>query len=139
MSRDLTPKELDCLQKTYNIPSLIDNLTVKVSADEEAKPVYSDEQKEIAHRYPKLSMFGFDMLEMCRRNGVYNSDKGRALLEKIEGYFNGQELDDKELQSNVQAWYEGTFCPGYYMNDNNCEFANYLKQLISARVLVTDD
>lgn len=45
MSRDLTPKELDCLQRANNIPSLVDNLTVKVSADEATKPVYSNEQK----------------------------------------------------------------------------------------------
>lgn len=98
----------------------------------------SDEQKELAHLYPKLSNIGFDMLDMCRRNGVCDSEKGRELLQKIESYFKGQELDDKELQANVQAWYEGTFCPGFFMNDNNSEFANYLKSLITARVIHND-
>lgn len=101
--------------------------------------MYSDEQKELAHQYPKLSKFGIYMLEVCRQNGVYSSEKGRELLKKIESYLNGQELDDKELQNNVQAWYEGTFCPGYFVNDNDSEFANYLKRLISNKILVTDD
>ena len=101
--------------------------------------MYSDEQKELAHQYPKISQFGLNMLEVCRQNGVYSSEKGRELLEKIESYFNGQELEDKELQYNVQAWYEGTFCPGYFVNDNDSEFANYLKRLISNKILVIDD
>ena len=52
--------------------------------------MYSDEQKELAHQYPKIGQFGLNMLEVCRQNGVSSSEKGRELLEKIESYFNGQ-------------------------------------------------
>ena len=136
MSRDLTPKELDYLQRRENIPNLIMSLMMQMG--DKMVPAYSDEQKEMTSRYPKLGMFGFDMLKRCMNNGVYQDERGKVILQQIENYFNGQEIEDKELAENTQRWYEGNFCPGFYMNDNNCEFADYLKSLISARVISRD-
>ena len=136
MSKSLTPKELDYLQRRENIPNITMSLMVQIG--EEMIPAYSDEQKEMASRYPKLGMFGFDMLNRCMNNGVYQDERGKAILQQIENYFNGQEIEDKELAENAQKWYEGNFCPGFYMNDNDCEFADYLKSRISARVISRD-
>lgn len=136
MSVDLTPKELDNLQRSKNIPNIVMSLTRQIG--DKMVPAYSDKQKELASRYPKLGMFGFDMLNRCMNNGVYQDEKGKALLQQLENYFNGQEIEDKELANNAQQWYEGNFCPGFYMNDNDCEFADYLKSLISVKVINRD-
>lgn len=133
MSRDLTPKELDILIKTTNAPNIVDTLTIKIG--EETMPVYSEEQKELSHLYPRLGRFGFDLLVECKNIGLCSTENGKNLLQKVEDYFNNIELEDKELANSIQSWYEGTFCPGYYMNDNNSEFALYLKSRISAKSL----
>lgn len=132
MSRDLTPKELDFIQKQSSFSNLIDNLVITIG--DRTMPAYSDEQRAMAHAYPKLSNFGFDMLNNCRLNGVYMSEDGKRLLQKVEDYFNGIDIEDKELKDAAQSWYEGTFCPGYYMNDNDSEFAAFLKSKISMKV-----
>lgn len=132
MSRDLTPKELRIMQKATNMENLVD--TFMITIGDKTMPAYTDEQRELAHAYPSLGHFGFDMLNVCRTNGVYSSEEGKKLLQKLEDYFNGIEIDDKELADNAQKWYEGNFCPGYYMNDNNSEFAAYLKSKISAKI-----
>lgn len=133
MSRDLTPKELDMLQKTYNMPNLVDTMMIKLSnqPDEEAKPLYSDEQKELAHKYPRLGMFGFDFLNHCREQGILSKEKGQEIIQTIEDYFNGKTIEDKELQEKTILWYEGNFCPGYYQDDNTIEFAFYIKELVN--------
>ncbi|MBQ8218419.1 MAG: hypothetical protein IJZ79_01380 [Bacilli bacterium] len=132
MSRDLTPKELDIITKNNTMPNLVDTLTIKIG--ETNMPAYSEEQKELAHTYPKLGRFGFDMLNSCRLNGVYSNEDGKKLLQKLEDYFNNIDINDRELSEAAQAWYEGVYCPGYYMNDNDSEFAAYLKSRISMKV-----
>ena len=136
-SYDLTPKQVDELQKLYNMPNIVDNLKIKIG-EEETMDAYTDEQKELSHRYPKLGMFGFDMLQMCQELGVFSTDRGKAVIQKVEDYFNGIDIEDKELADSAQRWYEGTFCPGYYMNDNNSEFAQYLKSLTKERFISRD-
>lgn len=132
MSRDLTPKELRQLQKATKMENLVDTLTITIG--DKTMPAYNDEQRELAHAYPSLGHFGFDMLNICRSNGVYSSEDGKKLLQKLEDYFNGIDIDDKELKDAAQSWYEGTFSPGYYMNDNDSEFAAYLKSRISMKI-----
>lgn len=132
MSRSLTPKELDNLLKFSNVPNLINTLTITI--EDKLMPVYDNIQIEMANAYPKLGKFGFDMLNYCRLNGVYFNEDGKQLLQKIENYFNNIDIDDKELADAAQRWYEGIFCPGYYMNDNNSEFAAYLKSRISMKI-----
>lgn len=84
--------------------------------------------------YPKLSSIAEDLLKMCKSNGVYDNELGKNVLQKLEDHFNGIEIDDKDLADAASAWYEGTFCPGFYMNDNDSEFADYLKSKISMKV-----
>ena len=132
MSRELTPKELEYIQKYYNIPNIVDSLVTQIG--DTIMPTYTDEQKELAHRYPNLGMFGFDLLDACRGNGLYSNENGKSLLQQIENYFSGINIEDKELASAAQAWYEGVFSNGYYMNDNNSLFADYLKSRISIKM-----
>ena len=129
MSRDLTPKEVRMIQEHYNMPNIVDTL-VFVSNDGTKTPVYSNEQKEISHRYNKLGTFGFDMLMICHEYGVLSSEKGKTILQEIEDYFNGKEISNKELLDKTISWYEGNLMPGYYMSENNEAFASYIKSLL---------
>lgn len=136
MSRDLTPKECDYIQKTYSMPNFTN---VYVEENGEKIYMYSEEDRALANKYPRLGTFGFDLLSHCQQNGVVSSDKGQVILQKIEDYFNGKDIDDKELAENTQKWYEGKYCPGYYMNDNNAEFAAYLKRKISEQFILNKE
>ena len=84
--------------------------------------------------YPNLNKSSSDLLEICYQIGLFSTNEGRAIVQKVEDYFAGKEIVDKQLSESIKAWYNGTFSPGYYMNDNNAEFARYLKSKISIRV-----
>lgn len=43
MSRELTPKELEYIQKYYNIPNIVDSLVTQIG--DTIMPTYTDEQK----------------------------------------------------------------------------------------------
>ena len=130
MSRDLTPKELRMILKANNITENLIDLQV-VLPDGTMSQVYSDEDKAIHHKYPTLSVFGGDLIDCCQDIGVFSSEEGSQLIKTIEDYFNGKELEDKELLEKTLLWYDGQFCPGHYMDNNNREFAEYLKSKIS--------
>jgi hypothetical protein len=130
MSRDLTPKELRIILKANNIIENLIDLQV-VLPDGTMSQVYSDEDKAIHHKYPTLSVFGGDLIDCCQDIGVFSSEEGCQLIKTIEDYFNGKELEDKELLEKTLLWYDGQFCPGHYMDNNNREFAEYLKSKIS--------
>lgn len=130
MSRDLTPKELRMLLKANNITENLIDLQV-VLPDGTMSQVYSDEDKAIHHKYPTLNVFGGDLIDCCHDIGVFSSEEGCQLIKTIEDYFNGKELEDKEFLEKTLLWYDGQFCPGHYMDNNNREFAEYLKSKIS--------
>lgn len=114
MSKDLTPKELNYLQQSMNMPNIVENLK-----DEKGNFVYTDSQRALANKYKKLGMFGFDMLELCKGYGLFCNEFILDLLDAIEGYFNGEAVDN-DLQTNIDRWYEGN-CSDY-------EFMQYLKE-----------
>ena len=127
MSRDLTPKELRMMQKAMNITDdVVDTLKI-VNPDGSETDVYSDEDKAIHHKYKTISIFGGDLINCCQNIGVFSSEEGCQLIQTIEDYFNGKEMEDKELLEKTLLWYDGQFCPGHYMDNNNREFADYLK------------
>ena len=130
MSRDLTPKELRMLLKANNITENLVDLQV-VLPDGTMSQVYSDEDKAIHHKYPTLGVFGGDLIDCCQDIGIFSSEEGCQLIKTIEDYFNSKELEDKELLEKTLLWYDGQFCPGHYMDNNNREFAEYLKSKIS--------
>lgn len=130
MSRDLTPKELQMILKANNITENLIDLQV-VLPDGTMSQVYSDEDKAIHHKYPTLSVFGGDLIDCCQDIGVFSFEEGCQLIKTIEDHFNGKELEDKELLEKTLLWYDGQFCPGHYMDNNNREFAEYLKSKIS--------
>ena len=132
MSRDLTPRELDTIQKRMNMPNIVDDL-VLVNADGTESPAYSNEDKILSHRYPKLGMFGFDMLSECRDNGVFDSKIGCEIVQQIEDHFNGKEISDIDLRNKVIAWYDGTLQPGHYMTENTQAMADYITNLTKAK------
>lgn len=125
MSRDLTPMELDYVQKTNNMPNIADSL---VNAD--GSYVYTEEQREMSHRCTRLGMFGFDFLVCCKEDGILNSDTGKELIQQIEDYFNGAEIE-KELAETTQKWYEGQLEPGYHMYRNDEAFVEYIRLKIN--------
>lgn len=130
MSRDLTPKELRMILKANNITdNFVDNLKA-VLPDGTTAQVYSDEDRTIHHEYPALSMFGGDLINCCQYIGVFSSEEGCQIVQTIEDYFNSKEMEDKELLEKTLLWYDGQFCSGHYMDNNNREFAEYLKSKI---------
>ena len=126
MSRDLTPKELDYLIQQNNLPNLTESLTITYG--DKTMPAYNDEQIAISKTYARIGRFGFDMLMKCRNIGMFSSDEGKATIQSVEDYFNGKELKDKEFANKIELWYNGEFSPGYYMENNDEEFAEFLKQ-----------
>lgn len=125
MSRDLTPKELDQLIKTTNPPNLTETLTISYNGTTQS--AYSDDQKAIGRKYPRLGRFGFDFLMECKRLGIFSNQIGYDLVQHVENYFNGINIDDKELEEKIQLWYDGQLESGYYMEPNNEALAHYLK------------
>ena len=125
MSRDLTPKELDYLIKATNAPNLTESLMITYNGI--TKPAYSEDQKNIGRKYPRLNRFGFDMLMRCKNSGIFNTQKGTDLIQQVENYFNDIYIEDKDLSTKIQLWYEGQLEPGYYMGYNDEAFVNYIK------------
>ena len=130
MSRDYTPRELDLTQQKYNIPELTQNL-LKINDDGSLISPYSDELKVLVVKYPRLGRFGLDLLNLCLLNSVYENEQGKALLQKIEDYFENKPMSIDDFILNVKKWYDGKFCSGFYMDNNNIEFMEYLKKQIS--------
>lgn len=127
MSRDMTPKELHMMQKTLDIKDNLVDTMYKINSDGSHTDVWSDEEKAVHHKYPTVSMFGAALIDACNRNGLFSTEDGQQLFGQIEDYFNGKDIEDKELLDNTVAWYNGEFCPGYYMGGNTKAFAEYLK------------
>lgn len=132
MSRDWTPKEFDMISKSMGqeVCPIIDMVWCKNGESyEEGTPLYTDEEKEKIKSLPNLSRIGIDVLSECLRNGVYSSDKGRAILQQLEDYFgSGVEIPDKELAETAKLWYEGQLVLGRYMDENNDEFVRFLRR-----------
>lgn len=130
MSRDLTPKELRIMQKAMNMTDDVVDTLLIVNSDGSETDVYSDEDKAIHNKYKTISMFDGDLVKLCQYNGLFSSDEGCQLFQQLEDHFNGKEIEDKELLHILLDWYEGRLCPGYTMDGNNEEFAEYLKSKI---------
>lgn len=129
MSRDLTPKELDYMQRNNNMSNITDDLMIYFNG--ETFPAYSDEQKEISHRYAKLGMFGFDFLMQCKKLRILTSERGKEIIQQIEDSFsNNGTIEDKELAEMTKQWYEGQLVSGSDMTYNNIEFAEYIRDKI---------
>lgn len=129
MSRDLAPKEILLSSKIYpDLANLVDNLMIEYKG--ETKPAYSDEQKEIAHKYPNLGICGFDMLMLCKELGILKSELGQQLLQQVEDMLNAGYIKDKDFHDIANRWFEGNLEPGYYLEDNDRAFAYYLKERI---------
>jgi len=126
MSRDWSPKELNMAQKHFKMGNLVDGL-VFVGTDGVETPFYTPEEIALSHKYTQLGMFGFDLLLMCKENGTLSSEKGKQLIEQIDNYFKGIEIEDTDLKEKTELWYNGQLVPGYYLEHNNMEFADYLK------------
>lgn len=129
MSRDWTPQMIHESTKIYpDLANLTDTLMIQVEG--EYKPLYSDEQKELAHKYPNLGIFGFDFLMDCRKLGVFKVELGHQIVQLIEDIFSNGSIDDKELYDVTMKWYKGELANAYYMEENNLEFAKYVKDRI---------
>lgn len=133
MSRDWTPYETRMVQKQYNIPNPVDRGWV-IRIGEKEKPLFSEEDIELAHTYAQLGLWGFDFLRSCKRNGVLADEYGQQIIQSIEDYFNGAELENKELREKVDLWYNGELEPGYDLSDNNWALADYIRSLIKEDV-----
>ncbi|MEE3344394.1 MAG: hypothetical protein VZS44_09910 [Bacilli bacterium] len=134
MSRDWTPYETRMVQKQYNIPNPVDCGWVIHIGEENEKPLFSEEDIELAHTYAQLGLWGFDFLRSCKRNGVLADEYGQQIIQSIEDYFNGAELENKELREKVDLWYNGELEPGYDLSDNNWALADYIRSLIKGEV-----
>lgn len=131
MSRDWTPCELRAAQKQFNIPNLADMEWIIHIEGQEDKPLYSEADIALAHTYNQLGLWGFDFLRECVRIGVLSNEKGQQIIQSIEDYYNGADLDNKELREKVDLWYEGQLEPGYDLYNNNLELANYIKTILN--------
>ena len=134
MSRDMTPKDLHMFQRALNIKDNLVDTLYEINPDGSHTDVWSDEEKAIHHKYPTVSMFGAALIDTCNRNGLFSTEEGQQLFSQIEDYFNGKEIKDKELLNNTIDWYNGEFCPGYYMDGNNDAFYHYLKSKLDEKI-----
>ena len=128
MSRDWTPKEFDIITK-QNGEEYCDilDMVMYVNGSDKGTPMFSDDEKIKIKSLPTLSRIGIDFLSKCISNGVYNSEKGRDILQQLEDYFSsGSDIKDKELLETAKLWYEGQLVPGYYMNGNTDQFVTFI-------------
>ena len=105
---------------------------MKIFFGDSEQDLYSEEQKILARTYPRLGMFGFYFLELCKQAGILSNEQGLKLIQEIENYFaNGENISDPVLQDKVIAWYEGRLRSGYYMEPNTEEFVHIIKQQLN--------
>ena len=127
MSRDMTPKDLHMFQRAMNMKNNVVDSLYRINPDGSHTYAWSDEERAIHHKYPTVSMFGGALIDACNRNGLFSTEEGQQLFSQIEDYFNGKEIEDKDLLDKTIDWYNGELCSGYYMDGNTNAFAEYLK------------
>ena len=125
MSRDLTPREVHWMQKQHPL-----NIAeIKICYNGQEMPLYSEEDIALSRKYPNVGLFGFDMLRLCK--DILSTEQGQELMNKVESCFSGS-CDDRKLYEKTMAWYDGQLEPGYYMENNNIAFADYLRSRIKS-------
>ena len=134
MSRDWPPRMILESTKIYpELAKLTDTLML-VEKNGDTTPMYSDEEKEIAHKYYNLGICGFDVLMDCKRLGVFKSEKGQQLMQQIEDIIANNTSEDRELEEITKKWFNGQLEPGYYMDDNNEAFVQYIKNKLDKEI-----
>ena len=128
MSRDLTPRELDIIQKELDLENITSNLVIKYGDIE--VPAYTEEQKELSKSYPKLGMCGFDFLSMCKEKGILSTKLGKILIDEVEQVISGCDITYKEYKETILEWYDGELEPGYSMENNNIALVEYIENMI---------
>ena len=118
MSRDWTPREWDIVHKAD--PCLRDMIgKVVFIADDGTKTSLTSEKELMAYKmFPHLKLVGLDIIAMCAKNGILDTEDGLAIVGRIEDILNGKE-DDSDFAEKVRSWYDGELQPGYYMTENN--------------------
>ena len=125
MSRDLTPREVHIIQRQHPL----DVAEIKICYNGQEMPLYPEEDIALSRKYPNVGLFGFDMLRLCK--DILSTEQGQELMNKVESCFSGS-CDDRKLYEKTMAWYEGQLEPGYYMENNNIAFADYLRSRIKS-------
>lgn len=128
MSRDLTPRELDIIQKELDLENITSNLVIKYGDIE--VPAYTEEQQELSKSYPKLGMCGFDFLSMCKEKGILSTKLGKILIDEVEQVISGGDITYKEYKETILEWYDGELEPGYSMENNNIALVEYIENMI---------
>lgn len=128
MSRDLTPRELDLLQRETNCGNLALNLKIKIGDKEQ--DFYSEDEKELISAYPKLGMFGVDFLIKCKEKGLTSNTLGRAHIDDVESVLSGEDIPYKEFKEVILDWYNGKLEPGYDMSYNNEALVDFIVNIV---------
>ena len=132
MSRDFRPIDFRIWRDQFNTPSLFSKDFIDVKT---GQPVYSDELIELAPKYPLLSLCGPSIFIKLVEEHLIN----HPIIQQIEDILEIKEVkEDKELYDTTVAWYNGKLVPGYYMDDNNNMFYDYIKERISKDDLQND-
>ena len=85
--------------------------------------------------YPNIDSTNKEFLDTCKLLGVFDSKVGEILVAQVDQYLGGETLNDIEFESAIDAWRTNQFCYGYFVNTNDTEFANYLKNKIACRIV----
>lgn len=128
MSRDLTPRELDMLQKETKCGNIALDLKIKIG-DKEID-YYSNEDKDLILAYSKLGMFGVDFLFKCKNKGILSTKLGKSYVDEVEKVLNGEDIPYKEFKETILDWYNGKLEPGYDMAYNNEALVEFIMNML---------
>lgn len=132
MNRDFRPIDFRIWRDQFNIPSQFSKDFIDVTT---GQPVYSEEIINLAPKYPLLSLCGPSIFIKLVEEHLIN----HPIVQQIENILEIKDVkEDKELYDTTVAWYNGKLASGYYMDDNNDMFYNYIKERISKDDLQND-
>lgn len=125
MSRDFRPIDFKMWQDQYPMPSMYEGL---IDANT-GKHIYSQETIDYSHKFPMLSLCGPDVFCKLVEKHVMNEE----IVQQIEDILNNRECDNKELVDVTMSWFKGELSPGYYMENNNAKFLEYIFKQIKQK------
>lgn len=129
ISRDLTPKELDEVTKLFGVSNIIDTLKTKTTNGMEY--AYNEQKRKLSQEYPRLISFASNLLFRCNKEGLLKYTTCRKLIMSLEIYYKTGEIQDEDLKSMADNWYNGKLKSGREMSSNDTNFISYLKSRIT--------
>lgn len=133
MSRDFTPQMNFWVNKQTN-DSFLQNVILKINGIE--KPLWTEEEQEIRHKYPLLAVTFCDLF--IKLYNSFSENKREIYISKIEDMIS--KLTTADMNGNIKMadvpeemrdWYLGKLDTNFYYREYNNElFFNFIKNYI---------